>query len=310
MAIGAVTAALLMAMPATAVAATTADTTPPTAPTNLRVVNTTDFTWLSMTWDRSSDASGNITYYVQKLLVAPDSWGEVGFTTMNIMTLEIGRPGTGGTYRVIATDPSNNASAPSNTLTATTLPDTVPPVMSTVSFDSVAPASVRVSWPRATDNFRVSRYQIFVDGVLVATTSTLNYRARYLTPGTTYTFTVVAVDVSGNLSAPSSPVVVTTTPSDDTEAPSPPVNLKTYGFLGLGCFSELFWEAATDNVDPASALEYELIYEGTTLRVVVGQLSVPVDIDSGAGDIDLYVRTVDRSGNASEPAYVNHPCKP
>jgi hypothetical protein len=62
-------------------------TTPPTAPANLRVVNTTDFTWLSMTWDRFSDGSGNITYHVQRLPTATDTWVEVGFTTLNLVTL-------------------------------------------------------------------------------------------------------------------------------------------------------------------------------------------------------------------------------
>lgn len=308
-AIGAVATALLVAAPPTAAAAALADTTPPTAPANLRVVvENTDFTWLSMTWDRSSDASGPITYHLDRHL-GGDTWVEHGYTTNNLITIEIGRPGTGGTYRIRATDPSNNVSAPSNELTATTLPDKTSPAMRTVNLLDAAPVSVKLSWPRGTDNFRVSHYRVLLDDVQVATTSTLTYKVRNLKPGNTYTFTVVAVDYSGNVSTPSNAVVVTTPTTTDTAPPSVPGNLFDFGPLGPGCMAELQWDPSTDNVDPSSALDYEVIFEDRTLALVEGRLDALVAPNDFAPSIDLSVRAIDRSGNVSDVATVKHPCE-
>jgi hypothetical protein len=71
-----------------------------------------------------------------------------------------------------------------------------------------------------------------------------------LSAATTYSFTVVAVDLSWNASAPSAAITATTKPSTDTTAPTAPGDLSAFDF---GCETWLFWDKAVDNVDPQVA---------------------------------------------------------
>ncbi len=75
----------------------------------------------------------------------------------------------------------------------------------------------KVSWSASSDNVAVRGYDVYRNGVLVATTdaSTLTYLDTGLAPGTTYNYTVDAFDGAGNHSAqsPSDPAVTSKTAS-------------------------------------------------------------------------------------------------
>ncbi|MGP4025547.1 RICIN domain-containing protein [Actinomadura sp. 3N407] len=77
---------------------------------------------------------------------------------------------------------------------------------------AVEATSVTLGWTASTDDTGVTGYQIYRDSTLVATvpgTST-SHTDTGLTPETSYTYTVRAVDAAGNQSAPSTVVRVTT----------------------------------------------------------------------------------------------------
>ena len=61
-----------------------------------------------------------------------------------------------------------------------------------------------------------------------------------LAAATTHSFTVVAVDPSRNVSAPSTAVSATTQATSDTTGPSAPGNLVAWDF---GCETWLFWRS-------------------------------------------------------------------
>ena len=63
--------------------------------------------------------------------------------------------------------------------------------------------SVQLSWDPASDNVGVTGYEVFVDGVLAAFTSNLNYEVTGLDPSTMYQFEVYALDGAGNQSVAS-----------------------------------------------------------------------------------------------------------
>jgi len=155
------------------------------------------------------------------------------------------------TYRVVAKDPSGNASAPSNEVTAANLPDTTPPVIGALSLYSISAATARLTWTRATDAFAV-RYRVYADGALVSTTPGRLIKLRSLTPATTYTFTVVAVDSSGNTSAVSNAVTATTPAKTDLEPPSVP-GVPDIPYSD-GCAAILDGALSTDNVDAGTLL--------------------------------------------------------
>jgi chitodextrinase len=70
--------------------------------------------------------------------------------------------------------------------------------------------SVSLSWPAATDDVGVTRYQVFRDGALLTTVSGTSYTDSSTATGTTYTYTIKARDAADNLSPASSPLSVTT----------------------------------------------------------------------------------------------------
>jgi chitodextrinase len=77
-----------------------------------------------------------------------------------------------------------------------------------------APTSNRVdlSWGAAVDNVGVTGYEAYRGGALLGTTAATSYSDASVSPGTTYSYQVRALDAAGNRSALSTPTA--TTPPD------------------------------------------------------------------------------------------------
>ena len=101
--------------------------------------------------------------------------------------------------------------------------DTIPPSAPTgLSGASANPTTITLSWNPAADNVGVAGYYVFRNGQKAGTTGTLYYQDSGLTEATTYTYTVEAFDLAGNISAETAPVNVQTS---DTTPPSTPANV-------------------------------------------------------------------------------------
>ncbi len=85
-----------------------------------------------------------------------------------------------------------------------------PSTPTNLTASNITQTSVRLSWGVSSDNVGVTGYSVFRDGSFLASTSGTNYNVSGLTPGTTYTFTVNAVDAAGNTSSSSNSRTVTT----------------------------------------------------------------------------------------------------
>lgn len=92
--------------------------------------------------------------------------------------------------------------------------DTEAPSVPTGLVATPGDEQVSLSWANATDNVAVSGYRVYLDGVPVAEPMGTNYTATGLANGTTYSFTVSALDLAGNESAQSAPVVATPAEAD------------------------------------------------------------------------------------------------
>jgi putative cell wall-binding protein len=107
-------------------------------------------------------------------------------------------------------------------LTPVTAPDTTPPAWPTGASLTATPAatSVSLSWPAATDDSGIAEYRISRDGTPIGTRTTRSFTDTGLTPETTYTYSVVAVDASANRNE-STPLTTqaTTTASDEDAGP-------------------------------------------------------------------------------------------
>jgi chitodextrinase len=290
-----VTCATLLAFALLAPAATAAprpprDTTPPTTPTNLRVVSATDDS-LTLAWNASTDNSGSIHHYE----VAPGSWHPGNSTTKVIGFLV---PSYTQTYRVRAVDASGNESPQSAPLTATTAPDVIAPTTpGTPRLTAVvSPSSVTLAWDRSSDRWSFS-YEILDGSAVIARSSSNSTRLRKLTPGSTLSLRVRARDNAGNVSGLSAPLTVTLPASGDTAAPSAPSGL-TAEDLDDFCGSVILrWGQSTDNADAQSALEYELYRNGVFFDLVTG--TGIAGVYAGDGTSTWTVVAVDRSGNGS-----------
>ena len=84
---------------------------------------------------------------------------------------------------------------------------TVPAGLSSTSTDS----KITLSWNASTDNVGVAGYNVFMNGVLVAGTTSTSYTATWLNPSTSYSFYVTAKDAIGNESAASATHTKSTT---------------------------------------------------------------------------------------------------
>jgi hypothetical protein len=115
---------------------------------------------------------------------------------------------------------------------------------------------------------------------------------------TTYTFTVQARDVDGNLSPFSDPVFVTTDPADpnDHMPPTQPVNVTAEADGG---HIMVRWDPSTDDLAPQTFIRYDVYVNGELRAVVVGQASAVVEVDLGVNNISVIA--VDTADNESAP---------
>jgi PKD repeat protein len=92
-------------------------------------------------------------------------------------------------------------------VTYTPVPDSGPPAAPTgLTAQATGPTQASLSWTAATDDTGVTGYEVYRGGALVATLGNVtSYADTGLSPNTTYSYTVRALDAAGNRSAPSDP---------------------------------------------------------------------------------------------------------
>ncbi len=92
----------------------------------------------------------------------------------------------------------------------TTADVTPPSAPTSLTATAVSGSEIDLQWSPATDNVGVAGYQVFRDSVQVgATSGATSYQDNKVTAGTSYTYTVKAVDAAGNVSDASSPASAT-----------------------------------------------------------------------------------------------------
>jgi chitodextrinase len=201
----------------------TADTTGETVPPSAPVLQATSLgpSRVQLTWSKSVDNSSNyccsyaltrngspLTQHINAAL-APS-----GYLSVIIRHLP---PGTVNTFTVTAIDSARNSST-SNSASAETWPssDITPPSVPTnfhvISFDNGG-GEAWLGWTQSTDNTDAQNnieYEIYVNGVLspLPVSAGIDFDFVYTLPPCENTFTVKAVDQTGNTSAASAPIKV------------------------------------------------------------------------------------------------------
>lgn len=288
-----------------------ADTTPPSKPTNLRVTAVTQ-TSVSLGWTASTDNVGVMTYSLwgeglSGVVASPHPQTSGTWTGL--------RPGQTVTFRVTAFDARYNASQPSDPVTVTTVPDTTPPsTPSGLAVDRVEAGKVLLSWNSGTDEFQPVRHEILVNGVptpnVLSTVLPGTFPrpavqgawVRQLEPSTSYEFSVRAVDPSGNVSGLSNTVSATTGASADTVAPTTPVLNNTFEMTSGSCPDELWFDFSA-STDDMSAVEHEIRINGVINEVLPpGGDTDTITYHEFRGPFTVTIVAVDLAGNASAPS--------
>ncbi|MEQ4568041.1 galactose oxidase-like domain-containing protein [Paenarthrobacter sp. CAP02] len=81
--------------------------------------------------------------------------------------------------------------------------DTTPPAAPTNLAASASAGQIALTWTAGTDNVGVTSYRVSRDGTVVGNPVSTSYSDTSVLAGTTYTYTVAAVDAAGNVSPPS-----------------------------------------------------------------------------------------------------------
>jgi chitodextrinase len=115
-------------------------------------------------------------------------------------------------YTIVAKDLMLNASAPSQSFSATTrAPDTQAPTAPTsLKASSITQTSMVLTWGASKDNLRVAAYDIYRNGTKIGSSTTARFAVSGLTKATAYSYYIVALDTSGNISTSSSTLNVST----------------------------------------------------------------------------------------------------
>jgi hypothetical protein len=273
----------------------------PTKPTNLRVTALSAHN-ITLAWNPSTDNSGTFTYQV---------WVSYGFThsvpqTQTSFSLGV-VPNNTYSFYVYAVDGSGNKSSRSNTVSATTPPDTTAPTPPVVSVVGVNPTEVSLEWTASIDDGPYLFYQVFVNGSPNVDARQNRFAVVHgLTPETTYEITVKARDLYGppNVSAPSNVLTVTTAAvsAADTEPPSAPGNLNGYVVDDGAREINLFWTQSFDNQTPQASIAYEVYLNGVLDDTTCCDRAILYA--THGGENVLTVIAVDDAGNRSAPASI------
>lgn len=144
--------------------------------------------------------------------------------------------------------------------------DVTPPSVPTgMSVSKLSDTSCVLSWTAATDNVGVKAYNIYRNGVYVATTTASSYTFNNLLPSATYQLQVSAYDATLNKSARSTVTSVTTLPPQEKTPPTLPESVQVSKITSSG--ATVSWTASTDNVGVKG---YNVYVNGAYVKTTAG----------------------------------------
>ena len=289
-----------------------ADKTAPTTPANLQVTAITDRT-VALQWSPSTDNSGKLSYRIKvtKLSGTTSSVLETVGQTQSSYVVQYLVPNNSYSFAIYAVDGSGNRSGDSNTVNANTpLTDTTPPSAPVLQAATLGPSQVQLTWTKSTDNVpnNCCSYSFSMNGSpltqhinnAAAPAGSISVIIRHLSPDTSNTFTVTAIDFTGVNKSASNNAGAKTWPSVDTTPPSAPTNLHVISFDDGGGEAWLGWTQSTDDTDAQNNIEYEIYVNGVLSPLPV---SAGVDFDFvytlPQCENTFTVKAVDKTGNTS-----------
>ena len=264
----------------------------PSAPTNLQLTVNGPYS-ITLTWTAAKSGSTNWWYCIQR-----DGVGciRVDPPTTTFMFSRLW-PGTTFNYSVVAIESSGKRSAPSNTVTYSTPPDTTPPSAPEVSLT----ASGRCGSPAAGRGRSTTRAR---SGTRSSSTASTTARTRSATSRhSSSTHTVHDVQPPGHGARPlrehepeqrrdrDDTAGRRDDAADDADEPAPVAADLLAGDL-------VEWDQSTDDTDPQSQILYDVYVNGVPEHLAIGYGDELVYCHT-TGENRFTLQAVDTSGNAS-----------
>ncbi|MGZ4437744.1 MAG: fibronectin type III domain-containing protein [Nocardioidaceae bacterium] len=140
----------------------------------------------------------------------PGSDTRLAATAQQFGALKLGLNSAGAAYQFVTTSGTtlDSGSAKCDATTADTVSPTAP---TNLTATSTYKTKIDLSWTPSTDDVGVTRYRIFRDGALLDTISAASsYSDTTVTPGSTHSYQVRALDDAGNVSGASNTASATT----------------------------------------------------------------------------------------------------
>jgi chitodextrinase len=262
----------------------------PTVPTGVLSQTTTNNS-ATFRWNASTDNRGIKEYEIWVDGLFKKLASSLSDTLTNLTEF------TSYDIQVVAVDNSGNRSQKSDILKIKTLDKTAPTIPSSLKQSNVTETKFSVTWEPSTDiaGSGISSYEVYLNGKLMpASGTTPSFTFTALKPETTYSVTLKAKDVSGNISGLSQAFTVIT--SKDMTAPTKPGTLKATDVRTDRI--KISWDASTDNVTMSG---YE-VYLDNKLFMNTKNLNTNLEI-AGLKINTIYkvkVRSYDATGNKSE----------
>ena len=266
----------------------TSDITPPTTPGNL-VANAIAPNQVNLTWTASTDNVGVVGYQVFRDNVQIATASSASFLDSGV------QPQTTHSYKIVAFDAGGNFSAASNTALATTPADTAPPSAPTNLTAAInGLGQVNLIWTASADNVSVAGYQVFRNGVQIATVSTSSYTDTTAAANTTYSYYVVAYDPTGNISGSSNIATITTPPPPNTLTFTPTADSYVQSDMPTANFGSAT-QVVVDNSPVRNVLLKFTVSAVGTRQIISAKLRLYCEDPSGVGG--AFYKVADNSWN-------------
>jgi chitodextrinase len=181
---------------------TSPDKASPSPPHGLKA-SSVALTQVNLTWSPASDNVKVRGYDIIRDGIKVGTTTKTSYLDKNLI------PGKSYTYTVRASDTSGNLSGSSQPLNVTVLEDLqAPTAPSGLKIDSINGNSVSLTWTASTDDSKVAGYQIYCNGIVIATAAGTSRTVRSPFGLDGDEFWIKAYDLGGNLSNKSNTMVV------------------------------------------------------------------------------------------------------
>ncbi|MBT9503667.1 MAG: S8 family serine peptidase [Burkholderiaceae bacterium] len=260
------------------------DRQPPSTPAGL-AAKALSTTAISLSWQAAQDNVGVTAYQLRRNGELIATLGpSTGFIDTGLGDNSQHR------YAITACDAAGNCSPQSAEVVASTLSSVVdtlaPSAPGLPSASATSASTMTLSWQVSTDNVGVINYQIYRNGVLIATIgNSTSYADSGLVPATRYSYTVAACDLVGNCSAQSVAAAATTQ--------SAFANLSSISFSGNASYST---QGGNVTIKIDKIVNSSATYKSGSLRLALWALQSPYLGGSANGYIVASVRTSSVNG--------------